>query len=88
MDRPPEQLEFDIIKWLLTAVVGVLSVLYKLLHGRIAKLEFDVSNKPDGATITDMRSLMKEHRDETRNNFNSINQTLNAILLKLGDRHD
>jgi hypothetical protein len=80
----PQDVEFDVIKWLVSAVVGVLSVLYGLLHTRVTDLEKEIDVKVDKDTIAEMRKLMEEHRGETRAQFSSVTNTLNTILLEVG----
>lgn len=82
----PSQLEVDIVKWFMGVVGVLMGVLYKLNHGRLLRLQAELDSKVDRVTMDSMQALAKEHRDETRANFSTINQTLNTILLKLGDR--
>ena len=86
MSVSPQDVEFDLIKWLIGAVVGVLSVLYGLINSRVSELEKDVSSKVDKDTTAEMRRLMEEHRGETRAQFASITSTLNTILMKVGGK--
>jgi hypothetical protein len=57
----------------------------KMMHNgiteRVNKLENNSATKD---TLADMKKSMEEHRAETRSNFNTVQATLNTILLKVG----
>lgn len=76
----------EVFRWIMLGLGGALSIMIKLFYDKIDRLEKHVDTKADMKTVIDMQSLMKEHRDETRNSFNSIGETLNVILLRLGDK--
>lgn len=78
-----------IIELLSVGFVGVLmwigKAMHNALHRRVEHLERSTAPK---SSVDDLKSSMKEHREETRTNFQSVQTTLNAILLKVGGNHD
>lgn len=56
--------------------------LHNALAVRVEDLEDTTVHKD---TFADVRKLMEEHRTETRNQFNNVQQTLNTILIKVGE---
>lgn len=76
----------DIFRWLVGIILAGVGFMAKIFHTRLSDLENKVDGKVDHGHVDKLESMMKEHREETRENFRDIRGSLNTILLKLGER--
>jgi len=72
--------ESNILDGVFKLFIGLLAWLGIRLHKRVDALG---ENKLSKSEATEMKDLMKEHRDETRSRFDAQDKLLNQILFHL-----
>lgn len=79
---------WHIIELLVMGILGLFMWTLRSMHQEISsRVRYLENNTVSKETMSSMTKLMEEHRNETRNQFNEVQKTLNTILLKVGN-HD